>query len=159
LNGISLPDSGVNELASNGFVSFTIMPFASTPPGTRIENSATIYMDFQKPIPTNHTLNTLYSPDLVPGLVDSIQIITSVKQVHFSEKELSLFPNPTKGKMELNSPQEGILTLYSTKGEAILKTHIETGHNAFNLAHLPKGLYLAQLQFSGKQVSKKVILE
>ncbi len=159
LNGISLPDSGVNELASNGFVSFSIMPFGSTPLGTRIENSATIYMDYQKPLSTNQTLNTLYNPDLVPGLVDSIQIITSVKEVHLSGQKISIFPNPTKGNLEINLPEAGQMQLFNVQGERVMEGSVRKGSNPIQLTTLPKGLYLVRFQIGEQQEVRKLVLE
>jgi len=65
-NNIQLPDSNVNEPASNGFVMFTVNQAPDLPNNTLIENSASIYFDYNAPIITNsseHTINnTLQIP-------------------------------------------------------------------------------------------------
>jgi Leucine-rich repeat (LRR) protein len=60
-DNILLPDSNVNEAASHGFVRFRITPKSSTPLGTKIDNRAAIFFDFNAPIITNwvfHTVDT-----------------------------------------------------------------------------------------------------
>lgn len=56
---ILLPDSNVNEPASNGFVKFSIRHDADAPLETVIENSAAIYFDFNEPVITNTTFHRL----------------------------------------------------------------------------------------------------
>ncbi len=58
---ILLPDSNVNEAASHGFIQFRITPKTTTPLGTKIENRAAIFFDFNAPVITNwvyHTVDT-----------------------------------------------------------------------------------------------------
>ncbi len=65
---ILLPDSTTNEPESHGFVMFRIGLNDDLPHGTEIRNSAAIYFDYNQPIVTNETLNTVRWPDPVwPG--------------------------------------------------------------------------------------------
>lgn len=52
---IMLPDSGANQLASNGYFTYEVAPKAGLPLGTVIDNSASIYFDFNAPVKTNTT--------------------------------------------------------------------------------------------------------
>jgi uncharacterized repeat protein (TIGR01451 family) len=54
-NNIMLPDSNVNEPASNGFVKFKIAHRQGIPLETDIFNEASIYFDFNAPVVTNRT--------------------------------------------------------------------------------------------------------
>jgi uncharacterized repeat protein (TIGR01451 family) len=56
---INLPDSTINEPASHGFVRYKILPKTDTPLGSEIKNFADIYFDYNDPIRTNTTLNTI----------------------------------------------------------------------------------------------------
>lgn len=58
-NNIFLPDSTSNFEESQGYVSFLIDPVGGLAEGTEIENSASIYMDFNPPIHTNSVENIL----------------------------------------------------------------------------------------------------
>jgi uncharacterized repeat protein (TIGR01451 family) len=58
-DNINLPDSSRDQAGSNGFVKFTIKPLKDLPEGTRIENFADIFFDYNLPVRTNTVLNTL----------------------------------------------------------------------------------------------------
>jgi uncharacterized repeat protein (TIGR01451 family) len=154
---ILLPDSNTNEEKSHGFVNFSIRPKAGLALGTRLENYADIYFDFNDPVRTNTTVNTLWRPTLTPDVLDTVFVTATKKPL--AEKDLSIYPNPTKGKLEVNVPEAGMLQLFNTKGEAVLTTRLEEGQQVLNFSQLPKGLYLIQFRNSGGKVSKKVILE
>lgn len=57
--GIQLPDSNVDELASHGFVKFTVDLLPGASHGTRIENTGEIYFDLNTAVVTNTTVTTL----------------------------------------------------------------------------------------------------
>jgi uncharacterized repeat protein (TIGR01451 family) len=59
---IMLPDSNVNKLGSNGFVSFKIKPISSVITGTIIPNKAAIYFDYNSPVITNPANTIIQNP-------------------------------------------------------------------------------------------------
>lgn len=69
---IYLPDSNVNEIASHGFVKYEIMPKENLPENTILENTAGIFFDFNPPIITNTTQNTLVST--LPILIAEVDL-------------------------------------------------------------------------------------
>ena len=58
-DSIMLPDSNISEVNSHGFVKYAIKPLTGLYPNTEILNSANIYFDYNPPITTNTTLNTI----------------------------------------------------------------------------------------------------
>jgi hypothetical protein len=67
-DNINLPDSTRDQAGSNGFVKFTVLPVKDLPAGTRIENFADIYFDYNPPVRTNTVFNTLgVLPTEAPG--------------------------------------------------------------------------------------------
>jgi hypothetical protein len=50
---ILLPDSNTNEVASHGFIQYSVKLNAGLPEGTLISNRADIYFDFNQPVLTN----------------------------------------------------------------------------------------------------------
>jgi uncharacterized repeat protein (TIGR01451 family) len=156
-DNILLPDSNTNKEKSHGFVSYSVRPKAGLALGTRLENFADIYFDYNDPVRTNTTVNTLWVPTLNPGILDTVFVTATKKPM--AEMEISIYPNPTKGKLEVNVPEAGFLQLYDTKGETVLEARLEKGRQVLNFSQLPKGLYLIQFRNSGGQVIKKVILE
>jgi uncharacterized repeat protein (TIGR01451 family) len=63
---IMLPDSNVNEPGSNGYFNYTVKVRAGTPIGTVINNTASIYFDFNEAVVTNTTINTIV--DVASGI-------------------------------------------------------------------------------------------
>jgi PKD domain len=59
-NNINLPDSTTDEPNSHGFVKFGMNLKSNLPLDTHIDNTAYIYFDFNAPVITNTTHNTLY---------------------------------------------------------------------------------------------------
>lgn len=68
-NGIQLPDSVSDEPGSHGFVTFSISPRSDAPNETAIQNTASIFFDFNDPVITNTTLTTLVDCGLFPASI------------------------------------------------------------------------------------------
>lgn len=81
---IMLPDSNVNWLGSQGYVTFEIEPKPNLPIGTVIENQASIVFDFNPPIATNTTYHTI-GEDFV---------VVDIGTVHLPTVEVLVYPNP-----------------------------------------------------------------
>ncbi|HMO62927.1 MAG TPA: hypothetical protein PKC39_11390 [Ferruginibacter sp.] len=62
---IMLPDSTINEPASHGFVQFRIKPMSSVTEGDIINNTASIYFDYNAPIVTNTTSTYIQTPEII----------------------------------------------------------------------------------------------
>ena len=58
---ILLPDSTINFIGSQGYVTYSIQANDPIPENTPIENTASIYFDFNPPIVTNTALSTMVS--------------------------------------------------------------------------------------------------
>lgn len=111
-NNINLIDSTTDELNSHGFVKYKITPKASTPLGTRINNAADIYFDYNFPVRTNTAFVTLGN-ELVLGQNDS-------KGMHSGS--ISVFPNPTTGLISVESAKNNPITqlnIYSVDGRLL----------------------------------------
>ncbi len=66
-DNILLPDSSTNELESNGFVKFSIKQNEENEDGTAIQNTSSIYFDFNNPIVTNTVINTVNDAFFIPN--------------------------------------------------------------------------------------------
>ncbi len=157
-NNIMLPDSFTNSLGSNGFVDFSIRPYRTTPLGTKIENLADIYFDFNEAIRTNTTVNTLYIPTRVPGLIDSINVITSSK-LKQAKLVASVFPNPTKGLFHVNSNEPVHVAIMNLAGQTILNLPEYKKQHLISSKSLEKGVYLLVLTSSNGKTVRKLMVE
>jgi hypothetical protein len=61
-NNILLADSNHNEPASHGYIAFRIRPKADVAPGNVINNTASVYFDFNAPVKTNMQVTVVKPP-------------------------------------------------------------------------------------------------
>lgn len=140
---IMLPDSFVNEEASNGYVLFDIKTKRDLPFGTSFENTAEIYFDFNEPIVTNTTINTLTNP------VSLFEVSPSIIQTQIN-------PNPGGDESvliyTLDQTSTINLDIYDINGKLLshfiksTKKVIGTHQISLDKANLPKGVYLIYLE-------------
>ncbi len=81
---ILLPDSNVNEVASHGFIQFSIDQQKDLVLGSLVENRAGIYFDFNAPVMTNTVFHTL-GHDFLP---------TATREPGATVPMLQVWPNP-----------------------------------------------------------------
>ena len=78
---VNLPDSGHNQSKSNGFVHFKLLPVSTVTLGNTIDNKASIYFDYNKPVVTN-TASTIIQNPILPVIIKSynVSLITTNMQ-------------------------------------------------------------------------------
>ena len=152
---INLPwKSAYGNAMSSGLFSYTIRLKKNLAIGTQIKNNAAIYFDYNEPIITNTTLNTIEKPNSLNEL-KNLQI-----------GELSLYPNPSNSNFNLvfnsSTNQAANVSVYDINGKQVLVANIElrTGENSFlgNVASLQNGIYIVQLKTNNETVSKKLVV-
>lgn len=137
-DNIMLPDSFVNEPASNGWLEYYISQKVDLPLETTIENTAAIYFDFNEPIITNTTIHTV-GEDFLP---------TSVNDLLKTEQSLIFSPNPVQAGqfvlIESKVDQNLNYQLFNTDGQLIQNGNLDSGKLQLP-KHLPAGIYLINL--------------
>lgn len=151
---ILLPDSNVNEPASNGFVKFSIRPKEDAPLETLIENNAAIYFDFNEPVVTNTVFHRLGE-----------NFVVRAWQPFVSGAEVLVSPNPfgDEARMELKGLRSSAplrLRVFDLQGTPL--RDVETTGSIFTLrkGDWPAGVYIFQIQQEGKLVgSGKLVVK
>jgi uncharacterized repeat protein (TIGR01451 family) len=154
---INLPDSNSNEPASHGFVSFKISQQPDLPIGTQIENSASIYFDYNGAVQTNTTAHRI-GKDFISFVENSNPEIPKPK--------IKIWPNPV-GQTALltfeNLPENQfyLFNLNDISGKNIRNTPFSGRNVFFRRENLPSGMYFYQIKNeAGETVfSGKLILE
>ena len=134
-SNILLPDSNVNEPASHGFVSFRMKPVSSVQPGQQILNTCYIYFDYNVPVQTNTTLNT-------------IELLISVNSVSAGQ-QLLLHPNPVHVGEPLyfykqSNGELREVSVFDLQGRTILKKMIKG--NSILIPELTEGIYFIEVR-------------
>lgn len=149
--GIVLPDSARSGAASQGFVDFSVRTNPNAPLGTEIRNFAEIYFDYNDPVRTNTTLNTLYRPVVVPGLIDTL--LVSAKPAR--RALLRVEPNPAHTSLRVLGAGPQPLELLNAEGRRVLYHPSPSGDTLLNIEPLPVGLYLLRQGSSSVRVIKE----
>ncbi|MFN7690359.1 MAG: T9SS type A sorting domain-containing protein, partial [Bacteroidota bacterium] len=157
-NNIQLPDSNVNEPASNGFVKFKIQQSANNPLGTVIENKAGIYFDFNEPVITN-TTHHLLGEDFIGSNVVSVQ-----QQKHTVPFMVKVFPNPSGDDVyfEVHSTLSGNyqLELIDALGSQVMMRNLSNFKTTINKGSLPAGVYFYRIgNAQGNSTYGKLIIK
>jgi uncharacterized repeat protein (TIGR01451 family) len=148
---ILLPDSNRDELNSHGWVSYRINTRPGIAVGDVINNFAGIYFDYNAPVLTNTTSDTIYSniPLYVP--------------VNNSEK-ISAYPNPFDESTTIVLPQsisgkQNEIVLTDLQGR-VIRTENVSGTNSFILqrGNLEDGIYFCTMKSEGKIVGVTKIM-
>lgn len=149
---IMLPDSNVNEQASHGDISYSIKQKNTNQLGDVIHNTASIYFDFNTPIVTNTTINTIVAPSAIPS--------------YDIDKSIEIYPNPAHDNITVifeGVNNESIITVNNTLGQHLrtIYTNTHQGKNKIDIdvKDLHKGIYMLKVE-NGKRVStKKIVIQ
>ncbi|HNR20321.1 MAG TPA: T9SS type A sorting domain-containing protein [Bacteroidia bacterium] len=140
---ILLPDSGVNEPQSHGFVKYRIKPKTSLLDGDSVTNKAYIYFDFNAPVETNTAVTKIVLP-------------TSINELAKDNWQLTLFPNPAKDEITIGNLQKAIgsdVKVYDVFGKLILRKQITSANCQLSVADFPSSIYFIELK-SGTDVCR-----
>lgn len=146
---IFLPDSGTNYFGSMGLVSFGILLKKGLTPGTEIKNRAGIYFDFNDPIITNYTLNT-------------IEIPSKTQYITLDSLSFSVYPNPTNKELNIKSEHNATFTvsLMDLLGRTMVAQKTENGHLVITTENLSSGIYLVNIKSNeGQTINTKVHIQ
>lgn len=155
-NNIMLPDSNVNEPASNGFFTYRISPKANTPLGTVVHNSASIYFDFNPPIKTNTTWHTLGQ--------NFITIMLDVEELQASNTDVKVYPNPFTDVTTIELGGERYetveLTVVDLAGKEVKRVVGNDNKIELSRAGLQSGVYLYTLRTDNRLIhTGKIVVQ
>ena len=146
-NNINLPDMNSYPIGSIGVVAYSIHAKKNLAAGTQFKNKAAIYFDYNAPVITNTTINT-------------INTVAGISELKSTDNFMSLFPNPTADNYSLKITSEeentkGVVSVYSLEGSLLSENNVNLskGANLFNYsaANFAAGLYIIRVTEGGKQ--------
>jgi uncharacterized repeat protein (TIGR01451 family) len=129
--GINLPSATDDEAASHGAITFNGKLNSGLTGGTQIRNKAYIYFDYNTPIVTNETINTL---DITTGVVEKENEIS----------ELKVFPNPVSDILTIESPLNSLIRILNIHGEVIKA--FDSNETKIDVSSFPCGVYIIQVK-------------
>ncbi len=152
-DNINLPDSASSPLGSIGILMYSIHQKPNLAVGTEIKNSVSIYFDYNAPVKTNTTLNTI--DDL-----ESVNEITANKVLEFT-----LYPNPATQSVSLlinsnDASNNAKIKFYTILGSEMLSQTVKlnAGKNVLkaDVSSLTAGMYFVEITDGANSMMKKL---
>ena len=147
-DNILLPDSNVNEPASNGFVGFRIRPRTPLMVGEQITNIANIYFDFNPPVITEPSV-------LVAEFSTGVERPTSQNRslIAYTSPDGSMLHLATPGTIQLQ------VMLRDMNGRIVLDQGLQHDAAVLNVSSITSGIYVAEVHTSdGALLRTKVLI-
>jgi len=153
---INLPwKSQYGDVMSSGMVTYTIKRKRNVAQGTQFKNTAAIYFDYNAPVITNTTINTLN--DLLSSVDEKVAIDNS---------DVVLYPNPVADKLSIaiNSKEstKGLVNVLDIAGKVLSSqaVDLEIGKNVINqnTSDLSSGIYFVQVKCNESFITKKLVV-
>jgi len=134
---IYLPDSTTNFDASQGYVSYLIAPKEGLAEETLIENTASIYFDFNPPIVTNTTENVMVS-----------ELPTNVHNLGGAEgMKIEIFPNPVTNHIFIKKEKSKTLEYQITdvNGRLLINGKLTNEIHNITFTKMNSGVYFIKI--------------
>jgi uncharacterized repeat protein (TIGR01451 family) len=151
-DNILLPDSNIDETASNGFFNYSVNLKPNLAMGTVIENTAYIFFDFNQPVATNTTINTVVWPTMIPKPEN--------------KETVSVFPNPFSDYTTIKIAEGITHSIYTVKifdlpGKCVLSyDNINSNVCVISSKYLRKGVYFFSVSNEDREIGRgKLIVE
>jgi len=155
-SNIFLPAQTADDLRSNGLFTYTIKTKPGLPLGTTFRNRASIYFDYNEPVMTNQTLNTLGMPT------------TTVANTSATEKTHSFtsYPNPASRSFTsaINSATANAaeMSISDVTGKILMARTLTLQKGAqtisTDIGQLSAGVYFITLNNNGKAETQKLVV-
>lgn len=154
---INLPwKSQYGDVLSSALVQYSIKPKANLAEGTVFTNTADIYFDYNEPITTNTTVNTLSE-------TASVEESASVEAV-----TVDLYPVPVSDQLTIrvnnvSKSESATVSIIDLTGKVVLTDSVNLGEGSTivtkSLSNLTIGTYLTRIQFeNGSSIVKKIMV-
>lgn len=143
---IMLPDSTHDEEHSHGYVTYRIKSKTGISLGAQIKNTAYIYFDYNTPVVTNTTTNT-------------IGITTGIREAN-NNGILKVYPNPANDKLIIRVNKNGnndilIADVIGRKVKQIKTAELQT---EVNVSDLQSGIYFITLTQDNVNYVQKIVI-
>ena len=158
---INLPwKSSYGDALSSGLINYSIKRKTTNPQGTEFTNTANIFFDYNAPITTNTTVNTLN--DEFGGLIENAN-----NESISNEVTVDVFPMPVKDLMSIRinnitKDEVATISIIDLTGTVVRegKFSLVSGTTLVdqNISNLATGTYLAKIEFeNGSFIIKKIV--
>ncbi len=150
-SNIDLAPAAQDSAASIGWVQYSVILRSGLAVGTSITNTANIYFDYNSPMATNTTVNTI--SDMTTGVADAGS----------DSFDVLLYPDPARDYVFIRASHDltgGHIEIYDITGRKCKDQLISDSRSGIQIKDLPIGVYLINIIFpSGINTCKKLLVE
>ncbi|WP_160139181.1 T9SS type A sorting domain-containing protein [Chryseobacterium sp. c4a] len=86
--------------------------------------------------------------------VKDSNIVLGTSETKSTQKNLTLYPNPTNGPLSLKAENNSEAQVYSVDGKMLKTVQVQKGLNEISIAELPKGVYFIKTATESTKVIK-----
>ncbi|MFL5752576.1 MAG: SBBP repeat-containing protein [Bacteroidia bacterium] len=151
-DNILLPYQAADELLSNGYFIYEVNPLSGKPDGTQIKNHADIYFDYNSPVITDTTLNTLVSA------IPNCNLLTNLNPV--SKNSGRLYPNPAGDLITIDDISvNSTIKVYDLFGKLIITFRSNSTKCVIETRNLQNGVFLIEIinEYGSRGFQKVVV--
>ena len=144
-NQILLPDSAANPQGSMGYVQYRVKLLATPGIGTNISNTAYVYFDFNAPVATNSTANTITSTAGIRNISSAANVI--------------IYPNPSTGSWQLTVGNEllgSTLEVFDEQGRLVFHSAISNQNSEIKF-EAASGVYFLRISNENVSAVRKLV--
>jgi len=136
---------------------------------TQVKDMVPIVQNYSPPIYSGVFPDTLNYFSATQNIPDSIICDDNVISIAVKEKPenisgITIFPNPSTGTFTIDSKLAlGEIKIYNMLGETVYSKNYKNGNKEFrknlDLSKETKGIYFVEIEYEGKRINKKVIMD
>lgn len=144
-DAINLAPESINNVDSQGYVTFKIKPTSGFAVGTIIENAAEIYFDFNPAI-----ITTTFSTEF----------IASLNNFQTQKTDFIIYPNPTNAVLNIQNKNESIITtvnIIDISGKKLSSNSNQKNTYSLDVSHLTVGIYFIEILTENTKTTHKII--
>ena len=108
-----------------------------------MQNSASIYFDFNAPIFTNQVSTTVES---TAGVDDNVV------------NNFTVYPNPAQGIINIKGTVAANIVIIDMLGKTVMTAKFNEGETPVDISSLKAGIYLITIVSEGKSATKKLVV-
>ncbi len=124
---------------------------------TPMDENATVIVIPATELRNNTTTVDVFAEDHYTHNQYTVTFTVATGTNELSKDEITLYPNPTKGILNIKSDKQAQATLFAASGSVIAKYQL-SGNGQIDLSNLPNGIYFIRLRTDDQVITKRISL-
>jgi hypothetical protein len=123
------------------------------------EGSTYTYFDETDTGSYSYMLTAEYHFDGQVCVSEPVYASCEVTNVNETSHNISIYPNPTKDNVTVESEGLSHIRIVNTYGQTVYNANLDGDQATIDLSKMAKGIYMMHIEANGEQVVKKIVVE